>query len=203
MKTIQVYLSLYEEFFMGRLLLDYLKKIFVSSEEASWKLKHINENETGKPFVILSPKDMVYKPETKQQLIKALCCVLTTLKALHKIKIMHRDIHWENVLKFINRDKWFIIDFYDMCYTTSPTSNTYFAKENHTPEIFQDNYNESVDIWSVGYLILTASVQLQEFDELNIYARKLKAKNKFDRPRVEDAYSGIEANMKIFLKRIF
>ncbi|KAG9296669.1 hypothetical protein G9A89_009928 [Geosiphon pyriformis] len=164
-----------------------MQNVVVKRYRSTQSLEHVNEDETGAPFVILSPKGMVYKPESKKQLIKALCCVLTALKALHKIKIMHRDIRWENVLKLIDRDKWLIIDFDDAFYTTSAASGAHFAEENHAPEIFQDGYNESVDIWSVEYLILTASVQLQEFDELKVYARKLSARNKLDRPTAEEA----------------
>ncbi|KAG9284451.1 hypothetical protein G9A89_014055 [Geosiphon pyriformis] len=103
------------------------------------QLKHVNKNETGVPFVILSPKSM-----------------------------------------------WFIIDFDDVCYTTLAASSAYFAEENHVPKIFQDGYNESIDIWSVRYLILTAFRQLQEFDELKVYARKLSARNKLDKPTVKE-----------------
>ena len=102
------------------------------------------------------------------------------------MEIMHRDIRWENVLKYIVRDKWFIIDFDDACYTTLPASSAHLAKENHAPEIFGGHHNESVDIWSVGTLILTASVRLQEFDELKVYARKLAAKNEVNRPKAEE-----------------
>jgi len=70
--------------------------------------------------------------------------------------------------------------------TTSCTSGAHLAKESHAPEMFGGHHNESVDIWSVGNLILTASVRLREFDELKVYARKLVAKNKVDRPTAEE-----------------
>ena len=116
---------------------------------------------------------------------------------------MHRDIRWENVLKFIDRDKWFIIDFDDACYTTSPTSGAHLARENHAPEIFKGRHNESVDIWSVGYLILTASAKLRESDELKVYARKLAAKNEFDRPTAEEGLRWLWSQYEDILREDF
>ncbi|RHZ86732.1 hypothetical protein Glove_46g161 [Diversispora epigaea] len=136
------------------------------------QLKHVDEDETKTLFVTFSPKGVLYRPQSKKQLIKALFCVLTILK--------------ENVIKYINQDKWFIIDFDNACYTTSVTSNTYLVKENHAPKIFKSYYKKSVDIWSVGYLIQTASIKLEEFDNLKIYSKKLMAKNEINRPTTEE-----------------
>ncbi|RHZ89547.1 hypothetical protein Glove_13g255 [Diversispora epigaea] len=83
---------------------------------------HVSEDEIL-PFVIFSSKGVICKSQSKAQLTKASCCVLITLEALHKIKIIHRDIRWKNVLKYIDQDKWLIIDFGDACYTTSVTSS--------------------------------------------------------------------------------
>ncbi|RHZ77974.1 hypothetical protein Glove_168g328 [Diversispora epigaea] len=125
------------------------------------------------------------------------------IEALHKIKIMHRDIRWENVLKYIDKDKWFIIDFDDACYNTSVTPGAHLAKENHAPEIFESDHNERVDIWSVGFLIRTASVKLEESDELKIYSKKLMAKNKFDRPTAEEGLQWIWNEYKDILREDF
>ncbi|CAI2198079.1 3584_t:CDS:2, partial [Funneliformis geosporum] len=126
----------------------------------------LRQTEGSTPFVIFTPKGVACKPQSKEQLIKALCCVLTALEALHKMKFMHRDIRWENVLRYINRDKWFIIDFDEACQIPSTVPNTQLAKDNHAPEIFKPFHNESVDVWSVGYLILTTSIEIRESDEL-------------------------------------
>ncbi|CAJ0632834.1 10508_t:CDS:2 [Entrophospora sp. SA101] len=63
---------------------------------------------------------------------------------------MHCDLCWDNVLKSIDRDSWFIIDFDDACHAPSNIPNTQLAKESHAPEIFEFHHNENVDIWSVG-----------------------------------------------------
>jgi len=44
------------------------------------RLVHINTEEGKTPFVILSPKGMVHKPQSLEKLIIALYCVLTALK---------------------------------------------------------------------------------------------------------------------------
>ena len=116
---------------------------------------------------------------------------------------MHRDIRWDNVLKHIDRDKWFIIDFDDACYISSPTSSVHLAKENHAPEIFEDYYNESVDIWSVGYLILTATVNLQMYDELKIYTTSLMKKDANDRPTAKDALQWLWNKYRNILREDF
>ena len=99
------------------------------------------------------------------------------------MEFMHRDLRWENVLKYINRDKWFIIDFDEACHVPSVVPNTQLVRESHAPEIFEPFHKESVDIWSVGYLVLMASVVLQETDELKVYAKmNLMAKDESNRP---------------------
>ncbi|CAH1767831.1 4154_t:CDS:2 [Entrophospora sp. SA101] len=164
-------------------------------------LNHVNMEEGSTPFMIFLPKGMMCKPRSKEQLIKALCCVLTALKALHKMKIMHRDLRWDNMLKSIDRDSWFIIDFDDACHVPSNIPNTQLAKESHAPEIFEFHHNESVDIWSVGYLIRTASVELQELDELKVYARmNLMAKDKINRPTAKDALRWLWSKYRDVLK---
>lgn len=101
---------------------------------------------------------------------------------------MHRDIRWENVIKYhSDQDKWFIIDFDDACYISSVTSGAHLALDNHAPEIFEGKHDEHVDVWSVGRLILTSPVSFQEGDELKIYAKKMMAKNKVERPTAEEA----------------
>ncbi|CAJ0627621.1 2317_t:CDS:2 [Entrophospora sp. SA101] len=92
-------------------------------------------------------KGIAYKPRSKEQLIKALYCVLTALK--------------DSMLKFIDREIWFTVDFDDACHAPS---NKRLATGSHVPEIFKSHHNEGVNIWSVGHLIPTASVELQGSD---------------------------------------
>ncbi|CAH1757050.1 11112_t:CDS:2 [Entrophospora sp. SA101] len=108
---------------------------------------YVNTEEGSTPFVIFSPKGIAYKPRSKEQLIKALYCVLTALK--------------DSMLKFIDREIWFTVDFDDACHAPS---NKRLATGSHVPEIFKSHHNEGVNIWSVGHLIPTASVELQGSD---------------------------------------
>ncbi|CAG8587668.1 5869_t:CDS:2 [Ambispora leptoticha] len=164
-------------------------------------LDDTNTTETETPFAIFSPKGVRHKPTSKEQLVKALHCVLTALKSLHEIGIMHRDLRWDNVLKFIDQDKWFIIDFDDACHTPSSTPNTLLARDNHAPDIFQPYHNESVDIWSVGYLIRTVLVEVQELS--NYASTTLMAKNHFDRPTAKEILRWLWDNYRGILEKEF
>ncbi|CAG8511105.1 16738_t:CDS:2, partial [Racocetra persica] len=92
--------------------------------------------------------------------------------------------------KTIFSPKGFIINFDDVCYIPSNTPNTNLAHDSHAPEIFQSNHDESVDIWSVGYLIKTAFVDVQELSD---YARtKLMAEEDLDRPTDKEALKWLQ-----------
>ena len=102
---------------------------------------------------------------------------------------MHHDLYWENVLRYVDHKKWFIIDFDDVCKYPS-TSNTWFDKHSHASKISKNGHNDSINMWLVGYFILTASVKLRKDDELRVYAEQsLMADDEFDRPSSEDALS--------------
>jgi len=117
------------------------------------------------------------------------------------MNIMHRDLRWENVMKYIDREKWFIIDFDDACKFPSSVPNTQLAIESHAPEISQSNHDDSVDVWSVGYLIQTASVRLGQFDKLRDYAvTRLMANDEYDRPTSGDALEWLWINYKDVLE---
>ncbi|CAI2162337.1 14203_t:CDS:2 [Funneliformis geosporum] len=137
----------------------------------------INKGENGRtPNIIFSPKGTLHKPTSEKQLVIALYCVLSALKVLHKIGYIHQDIRWENVLKYIDRNIWFIIDFEDASEYPA-LALQHLDKSNHSPEVFNDLHCESVDMWSVGYLIMSASVELPRNDILKIYAKDLMKGN--------------------------
>ncbi|KAG2940102.1 hypothetical protein PC118_g25946 [Phytophthora cactorum] len=65
-----------------------------------------------KKHVKLAPIGLLSPPENVHQLLTALRDILKALVALHAINLMHRDLRWENVLKYAGEgDKWFLIDF--------------------------------------------------------------------------------------------
>lgn len=110
---------------------------------------------------------------------------------------MHRDIRWENVLKNIEKDRWFIIDFDDACSSPSSIPHNALAYESHAPEIFTGVHDTSVDIWSVGYLILTTSVK---HEPLIDYAKKMMAKNYLERPTAHESLQWLWSNFEDILK---
>ena len=105
--------------------------------------------------------------------------LLCFLQSLHSLNIMHRDIRWDNVLKKIDKDIWFIIDFDDACFSPSRIPNKKLAYESHAPEIFTGFHDTSVDIWSVGYLISRAPVKNRL---LSKYAREMMVEDYRKRP---------------------
>ncbi|RMX65423.1 hypothetical protein DD238_003856 [Peronospora effusa] len=112
-----------------------------------------------KRHVTLHPVGRLAVPENVHQLLTALRDILKALVALHAINIMHRDLRWDNVLKYQGEDdKWFLIDFDDGA--LSPAAKVEHLKaESHAPEILSCSFHTvKVDIWSVGYLIQTSNI---------------------------------------------
>ena len=77
------------------------------------------------------------------------------------------------MLKDIDKDRWFIIDFDDACFSPSQTCHEKWDYHSHAPEIFTGLHDTSVDIWSVGYLISTVSFDNEE--PLIDYSAKMMA----------------------------
>ena len=103
---------------------------------------------------VLAPRGITRLPQTEDELISALICVLECLQFLHKEPtLFHRDIRWPNVINDLdNKDQWFIIDWDDAaCPPTKAASH--FNRKGHSPNIFADGHGADVDIWGVGELI--------------------------------------------------
>jgi serine/threonine protein kinase len=114
---------------------------------------------------------------------------------------MHRDIRWDNVMKFIDKDKWFVIDFDDACSVPSHFPHTQLARENHAPEIFIGFHDQSVDIWSVGYLILTALVKHEPL--INYARKKMMVEDCQKRPTAEESLQWLWSKYENVLKEEF
>jgi len=124
----------------------------------------------GSNYVLLCPvgdclsKDKKKGPKNETELLQALESVLEALVVLHSIGWMHRDIRWPNVIKQVDSSKWFLIDFDDS--SKSPKENCpdeHLSRHEHPPEIFEPgSHSMSVDIWGVGYLILSCKCTLSE-----------------------------------------
>ena len=64
--------------------------------------------------------------------------------------VYHRDIRRENIIKRIDSDDWFLIDFADACKVPTKAAN-HLNRENHSPHIRQDGHGAEVDIWGVAH----------------------------------------------------
>ncbi|KAG2762262.1 hypothetical protein Pcac1_g25897 [Phytophthora cactorum] len=113
-----------------------------------------------KKYVKLAPVGRLSPPENVRQLLTALRDILKALVALHAINMMHRDLRWENVLKYPGEgNKWFLIDFDEGA--SSPAAKVNHLKaESHAPELLlSSSHTVKVDIWSVGFLLKTSPFQ--------------------------------------------
>ncbi|KAJ3782219.1 hypothetical protein GGU10DRAFT_436776 [Lentinula aff. detonsa] len=117
--------------------------------------------------VFLEPVGLAMPPNTVGQLRECILCILDALENAHKIPLYHRDIRKENIIQRIDDpSKWFLIDWEHA--STMPTlAQLNFARQTHSPAIFENNHGREVDIWGVGYLILDADgMILPEIREL-------------------------------------
>ncbi|KAE8996052.1 hypothetical protein PR002_g19434 [Phytophthora rubi] len=143
------------------------------------ELKKTNMKEK---HVKLAPVGHFSPPENVHQLLTALRDILEALVALHAINLMHRDLRWENVLKYAGEgDKWFLIDFDDGA--LSPATTIYHLNpESHAPEILSSSsHTVKVDIWSVGFLLKTSIIPDLPA-ELEAIKAKCLQKNPMKRP---------------------
>ncbi|KAE9027990.1 hypothetical protein PF011_g1772 [Phytophthora fragariae] len=144
------------------------------------ELKKTNMKEK---HVTLAPLGHLSPPENVHQLLTALRDILKALVALHAINLMHRDLRWENVLKYAGEgDKWFLIDFDDGA-LSSATTIYHLNPESHAPEILlSSSHTDKVDIWSVGFLLKTSIIPDLPA-ELEAIKAKCLQKNPMKRPR--------------------
>jgi len=125
-------------------------------------------------FVDLKPRGINEGPTTLSDVRNAIVCVLETLIVLHDTepKIFHRDIRWPNIIQNAsNKWKWFLIDWEDA--STAPTTAVaHMNHQTHAPQVKLDNHGAEVDLWGVGYLIISSTVQdLPE--SLNNFGKRL------------------------------
>ncbi|KAE9111463.1 hypothetical protein PF010_g10794 [Phytophthora fragariae] len=93
----------------SREIINNLKKLHAQMKEHSVpNVVTLVKANLKKRHVLLSPIGIAAPPSDVKQLVTALRDILTALVALHKLKLMHRDLRWENVLKYRqDHDQWF------------------------------------------------------------------------------------------------
>eukprot|EP00644_Phytophthora_capsici_P005202 jgi/Phyca11/96357/e_gw1.1.1010.1 len=154
------------------------------------ELKNANKK---KKHVKLAPIGIDRRPVNVDQLLMALCDILKALVALHAINVMHRDLRWENVLKYSTEgDKWFLIDF-DEGRLSPAATVTHLKAESHAPEILSSSsHTVKVDIWSVGYLLKTCCLQDLPPELKRIQSQCLQT-DPSSRPTAKSLLAGIES----------
>lgn len=119
-------------------------------------------------------------PQTEQELLEALTCVLEALEVkkletfgnwtdglqqvLHQTPLFHRDISWPNIVRRLDDPhELFLIDWEDAA--APPTkAQRHLAAENHSPCIFIDGHGAEVDLWGVGQLIIQSRAEGVPFE---------------------------------------
>ncbi|CAK4651499.1 unnamed protein product [Aphanomyces euteiches] len=123
------------------------------------KVPHVDSlvrKTTKENTLVFKPRGEERKPANLVELFQALVNVLEALVKLHAASWMHRDIRWPNVMKRLDANSWFLIDFMDAAKSPqNGSSDCHLTKEEHAPEIFQGNghHTTAVDVWAVGLLI--------------------------------------------------
>ena len=63
--------------------------------------------------------------------------------------VYHRDIREPNIIKRVNGEGWFLIDWSDA--STTPTRGVTHLKESeHSDQVRLDNHGAEVDIWGIA-----------------------------------------------------
>lgn len=97
-----------------------------------------------------------YKPFPLKEAKRIIEEILTILKALHDMKIVHRDLKLENVMYDLNSNVR-LIDFGDAMKIEETVFKTPIVgtESYNAPEMFSsEGYNELVDIYAAGLLFL-------------------------------------------------
>jgi len=106
--------------------------------------------------VFLAPRGRDVKPQSAQEVIDAIRCILETLVVSHAEpdSLFHRDIRWPNIVQNIqNRRQWILVNWEDADVTPTRAA-THLDPINHAPSVQRDGHGAEVDLWAVGNLIL-------------------------------------------------
>ncbi len=144
-------------------------------------------------------------PKDLKELVRALLNILDALVPMHQLKIMHRDLRWDNILLYCSGGQnWFIIDFDDSTQLTKKGRDwiIHQAKDaqdmdpaSHAPELYNSTHDEKVDIWSIGYLIETSHY-------FNLSPEIFKVKIRPDRRYTWDQYPPTDGIIRIRMRCI-
>ncbi|TMW67226.1 hypothetical protein Poli38472_012342 [Pythium oligandrum] len=133
---------------------------------------------------VFKPRGLLEEPKMISELFTALRNILEALVVLHGCHKMHRDIRWPNVMKRVNSTGWFLIEFDSMVSSPQRSESVpeHLSTDEHAPEMSQHEHTAAVDIWSVGFLIMSSAVPWEERRCLFSFAQWLMRDRFFDRP---------------------
>ena len=87
--------------------------------------------------------------------------------------VYHRDIRRENIMRKIDSDRWFVIDFADV--SQEPTKAAcHLSPENHSPHVFHDGHGAEVDIWGVAHYMCQLLAVVQDRQRVEQMANRWK-----------------------------
>ncbi|CAI2197886.1 5177_t:CDS:2, partial [Funneliformis geosporum] len=129
------------------------------------------------------PQGDVLYPKDLKEMLFAVCCVLEELLVMHNIPIMHYDIHWQNIVKYRDNDKWFLIDFEFACYSPQYLKEEGLEKNSHASEIRE------------GYQQISGVLP----SEITDFGKKLMKSNPQERPNAIDVLTDAKELYKKFL----
>lgn len=117
--------------------------------------------------LVFKPRGIRAKPLNIEQLVEALKYVTKALVALHDLSFMHRDLCWEKVTMRNDREggEWFVSGFDEAAgapelgkYVKDNHEGGMVERGRHAPEMERGLHGVKVDVWSVGYLIMTCGL---------------------------------------------
>jgi len=130
---------------------------------------------------IYAKKDRIMGKFTEAQTIRIISSLLQTISYCHDIGVVHRDIKPENIM-FLTKEEDLPIKLIDFGLARQIPIAGYMKSRAGTakyiaPEVLQQKYTETCDIWSIGiitYLLLSGTVpfdgEVQDviFDQIRI-----------------------------------
>ncbi|PKY55122.1 hypothetical protein RhiirA4_474379 [Rhizophagus irregularis] len=127
----------------------------------------------------LGPVGYTTIPQTENELKNAILDVLKNVKILHRYKVVHRDIRWENIIRLMD-NSWMLIDFEEAAFIGS--------KRYKAPEYREDDTcKKAGDIWMIGNLINNPRIKFGLSETAENFRNGLMFRNPDVRPTAADA----------------